>query len=164
MDPSEYRLVLIGPKDYSAANHHTFRVSGGTKVIKYYGAFGAQSDNGIYKSGSSSYDRYNLRLNLDATLNDYISLSLNMGASKTNTMSPYNTSFGSIIRNLPTSTAIWPTGEPGPDIEKAQQPVTDTDADQTGYTNNNQYRSDNMLTAHKDPVGGRIIGYRQLFI
>lgn len=134
-------------KDYSAANHHTFRVSGGTKVIKYYGAFGAQTDNGIYKSGSSSYDRYNLRLNIDATLNDYISLNLNMGASKTNTMSPYNTSFGSVIRNLPTSTAIWPTGEPGPDIEKAQQPVTDTDADQTGYTNNNQYRSDNMLTA-----------------
>lgn len=134
-------------KDYSAANHHTFRVSGGTKVVKYYGAFGAQSDNGIYKSGSSSYDRYNLRLNLDATLNDYISLALTMGASQTNIMSPYNTSFGSIIRNLPTSTAIWPTGEPGPDIEKAQQPVTDTDASATGYTDNKQYRSENMLTA-----------------
>ena len=134
-------------KDYSAASHHTFRVSGGNKAIRYYGAFGTQKDNGIYKSGSSSYDRYNVRLNLDATLNEYISLNLTMGASKTGIMSPYNTGFGSILRNLPTSTAIWPTGDPGPDIEKAQQPVTDTDADKTGYTNNNQYRSENMLTA-----------------
>src|SRR5690606_19823040 len=49
--------------------------------------------------------------------------------------------------NLPVSTAIWPTGEPGPDIEKAQQPVTDTDASKTGYTDNKRYTSQNMLTA-----------------
>lgn len=134
-------------KDLSAQNHHTFRVSGGSKSVKYYGAFGTQNDNGIYKSGSSSYNRYNLRLNVDAALNDYISLNLNMGASETDVMSPYNTGFGSIIRNLPTSTAIWPTGEPGPDIEKAQQPVTDTDASKTGYTDNKMYRSENSLTA-----------------
>lgn len=134
-------------KDFSSSNHHTFRVSGGTKMVKYYGAFGAQTDDGIYKSGSSSYNRYNFRLNLDVALNDYISLNLNIGGSESDVMSPYNTSFGSIFRNLPTSTAIWPTGEPGPDIEKAQQPVTDTDASKTGYTDSRQYRSENMLTA-----------------
>lgn len=134
-------------KDFSASSHHSFSVSGGSKVFKYYGAFGTQTDDGIYKSGSSSYKRYNYRLNLDAALNEYISLNLSSGLSETDIMSPYNTSFGSIIRNLPTSTAIWPTGEPGPDIEKAQQPVTDTDASKTGYTDNRMYRSENMLTA-----------------
>lgn len=134
-------------KDNARSNHYTFRVSGGTKDIKYYGSFGAQTDDGIYKSGSSSYNRYNVRLNLDATLNEYISLNLNIGGSESDIMDPYNTSFGSIIRNLPVSTAVWPTGEPGPDIEKAQQPVTDTDASKTGYTDYKRYRSENMLTA-----------------
>ncbi len=134
-------------KDFSQSNHKTFRVSGGSKMVKYYGAFGTQTDDGIYKSGSSSYKRFNYKVNLDVTLNEYVSLNLNMGASETDVMSPYNTSFGSIIRNLPVSTAIWPTGEPGPDIEKAQQPVTDTDASKTGYTDNRRYRSENMLTA-----------------
>jgi TonB-linked SusC/RagA family outer membrane protein len=134
-------------KDFSSSNHHTFRVSGGTKMIKYYGAFGAQTDDGIYKSGSSSFKRYNFRLNLDVTFNEYLSVGLNMSGSESDVMSPYNTSFGSIYRNLPTSTAIWPTGEPGPDIEKAQQPVTDTDASKTGYTDARNYRSENMLTA-----------------
>lgn len=134
-------------KNSSMINHHTFRVSGGSKMVKYYAAFGAQKDNGIYKSGSSSYNRYNARINLDVDLNKYISLNINMGASEVDIMSPYNTSFGSIIRNLPTATAIWPTGEPGPDIEKAQQPVTDTDASKTGYDDTKHYRSENMLTA-----------------
>src|SRR5690606_6395933 len=126
-----FKTVL---KDYSASNHYSFRVSGGSKSVKYYGGFGAQTDNGIYKSRSSSSDRYNFRVNLQADLNEYISLNLNVSGSQQDVMDPYNTSFTSIIRNLPVSTAIWPTGEPGPDIEKAQQPVTDTDADQTGYT------------------------------
>lgn len=134
-------------KDYSKSNHYSFRVSGGTKDVKYYGGFGAQTDDGIYKSGSSSYNRYNFRINLETALNEYITLNLNLGGSQSDIMDPYNTSFSSIIRNLPVSTAIWPTGEPGPDIEKAQQPVTDTDASKTGYTDNKRYRSENMLTA-----------------
>lgn len=139
-----FKTVL---KDYSASNHYSFRVSGGSKNVKYYGGFGAQTDNGIYKSGSSSSGRYNFRVNLQADLNEYISLSLNVSGAQQNVMDPYNTSFTSIIRNLPVSTAIWPTGEPGPDIEKAQQPVTDTDAKQTGYTDRKTYTSENMLSA-----------------
>jgi len=134
-------------KDYSKSDHYTFRVSGGSKDVKYYGGFGAQKDDGIYKSGSSSHNRYNVRLNLQAALNEYITLNLNVSGSQSNIMDPYNTEFTSIIRNLPVSTAIWPTGEPGPDIEKAQQPVTDTDASKTGYTDNKRYTSENMLTA-----------------
>src|SRR5690606_23305442 len=133
--------------DFSKSDHYSFRVSGGSKSVKYYGGFGVQKDDGIYKSGSSSHDRYNYRLNLQADLNEFIRLDLNVAGTQSNRMDPYNTGFTSIIRNLPVSTAIWPTGEPGPDIEKAQQPVTDTDADKTGYTDDKRYTSQNMVTA-----------------
>ncbi len=96
---------LLGKK--STSQSHGITVSGGSDKVKYFSNLGYLDQDGIV--ANTGFKRFNLRTNLDARLNDILSVSLDINArmQKTNTpgISPDNTSymnpFYQAVRTLP---------------------------------------------------------------
>jgi TonB-dependent starch-binding outer membrane protein SusC len=137
-------------KDYSTTRHHNFSVTGGARNITYHGSFGTQFDDGIYTNSATSYNRYNLKLNVNAKINEYLSVGLDLNGIQENRRYPTksaNSIFQGIIRMYPTSHALIPgTNLPGPDIEYGDQPMISA-SEETGFDDDKRYRSNNLLTA-----------------
>lgn len=139
-------------KDYSQSRHHNFSVMGGTRSVTYHGSFGTQFDDGIYTNSATSYNRYNLKLNLNAKINEFISIGIDVVGIQENRKYPtksasaiYNTG---LMRMYPTFHAIFPgTDLPGPDIEYGDQPMVSA-SDKTGFDDDKRYRSNNILSVN----------------
>ncbi len=136
-------------KDHSTTQHHGLSVSGGTKNVSYYGSFGSQFDDGIYTNSATSYKRYNLKVNLDIKVNEYLNIGINMSGIQENRMFPTRSSsstFSTLVRMYPTQHALFPNGLPGPDLENGDQPMVSASS-ATGYDDDKRYRSNNILSA-----------------
>jgi len=135
--------------DYSTDRRHNLSVSGGTKTVKYFGSFGKQFNDGIYKTSATSFNRYNFTANLDVKINEFLSIGINTLGSKEDRMYSTKSSssiFSSLMRSYPTSAAIFPNGLPGPDIEYGDNPVV-TPSFKTGFDDDKRYRSNNKFSA-----------------
>lgn len=128
-----YKEVL---KTWSPQITQNLQLSGGTENVKYMGSLGYTDQDGYYKKSATGYKQYDLRLNVDAKINNYISASLGIAAREEYRHFPNGGGAGDIFRMMmrgkPTEIAVWPNGLPGPDIENGQNPVVIT-TDQTGY-------------------------------
>lgn len=136
-------------RDYSSTRHHNLSVTGGTQNLRYFSSFGTQFDDGIYTNSNTSYNRYNLRANIDVRVNDYINLGLDVTGIQENRSYPTKSAgaiFQGMIRMYPTKHALFPNGLPGPDIEYGDQPMVSA-SDATGFDDDRRFRSNNLLTA-----------------
>ncbi|WP_416867604.1 MAG: TonB-dependent receptor [Imperialibacter sp.] len=125
-------------RTWTPQNRHNLQVSGGTENVKYLSSIGVVNQDAYYKNSATNYQQYNLRLNLDAKINKYISTQTGIMFREEVRNFPTE-SAGSIFRMLmrgrPTEPEVWPNGLPGPDIENGQNPyVVTTNA--TGYVKN----------------------------
>ena len=112
--------------DFSETRNHNFSVRGGASDINYYGSFATQFDDAIYANSTSYYKRYNIKAAVDAKVNDYITVGVDLTGSEEDSMYPargQGTVFANLIRSFPTSHARFPNGLPGPDIERGDNPV-----------------------------------------
>ncbi|MBY5959650.1 TonB-dependent receptor [Membranicola marinus] len=137
-------------KDFSSTRHHDLSISGGSESISYFASFGKQFDDGIYTNSLTSYDRYNVRANLDFKLNDYITIGLDISGIQENSIYPTKSAsaiFRSLRRSYPTQAALFPNGLPGPDIEFGDQPMVSA-SDATGFDDRKEYRSNNVFSAN----------------
>ncbi len=136
-------------KNHSTTRHHGLSVSGGTKNVSYYGSFGSQFDDGIYTNSATSYNRYNLKMNLDIKVNEYLNVGINMSGIQEKRMFPTRSAgstFSTLVRMYPTQHALFPNGLPGPDLENGDQPMVSASSE-TGYDDDKRYRSNNILSA-----------------
>lgn len=122
-------------KDWSPQVRHNLQLNGGGDNIKYYTSLGYQDQDAYYKNSATGYSQYDLRLNLDAKINDYINVTI--GALAREEFRRYPTKgagaiFRMLMRGKPQMPAYWPNGLPGPDIEYGENPVVIT-TNQTGY-------------------------------
>jgi TonB-dependent starch-binding outer membrane protein SusC len=117
---------------------HNLSVSGGTDAVKYFASVGYTFQDAVYKNSSTNYSQYNVRTNVDAKVNDYIHTSIGLHLRRELRNLPTESSgaiFRMLMRGRPTEPQVWPTGQPGPDIENGQNPyVISTNA--TGYSRN----------------------------
>ncbi len=122
-------------KKNSPQTRHNMQLTGGTETLKYLASLGYQNQDGYYINSATGYKQYDLRINLDATVNKYIKVNLGMlgrqEARANPTKSP-NTIFRMLQRGKPQEPAYWPDGRPGPDIENGENPVVIT-TDLSGY-------------------------------
>jgi TonB-linked SusC/RagA family outer membrane protein len=128
-------------KTWSPQSNHSLQLSGGSENVKYLTSFGYQSQDAYYKHSATGYNQYSLRLNLDAKVNKYINLAVDMlGRQEDRHFSTRSAGdiFRMLMRGKPTEAAFWPNGLPGPDIEYGNNPVVIT-TDQTGYNNDKRY-------------------------
>lgn len=122
-------------KKWSPQVRHNIQLTGGSENIKYLGSIGYQSQDAYYKNSATGYKQYDLRLNLDAKLNDYMKLTLGIAGREEFRFFPTDGAgeiFRMLMRGKPNEPAIWPNGLPGRDIEYGQNPVVIA-TNQTGY-------------------------------
>ena len=122
-------------KTWSSQQRHGMQISGGSENIRFLASAGYQDQDAYYKNSATGYKQYDMRINLDAKVNKYISANLGVVGREEFRFFPTQ-SAGSIFRMLmrgkPTEPEVWPNGLPGPDIENGQNPVVIT-TNATGY-------------------------------
>jgi TonB-dependent starch-binding outer membrane protein SusC len=137
-----YKATL---KEWSPQARHNMQITGGTDNLKYLASVGYQNQDGYYKNSATGYKQYDLRINLDATINKYIKTSVGiLGREELRTFPTRGAGaiFRMQMRGKPHQQAYWPNGLPGPDIENGENPVVIT-TDLSGY---NQDRRDLVQT------------------
>ena len=133
----------------SISQNHNVSVSGGSKAVNYYFSFGTQEDNGIFKNSATTFNRFNIKSTVDAKVNEYLSVGLDLNGSQENRNYPSTDAgfnFEGALKSLPTSPAFYPNGLPGPDIAYGQNPVVSSTA-QTGFNNGKRYRLNSIFSA-----------------
>ncbi|HWB28740.1 MAG TPA: TonB-dependent receptor [Chitinophagaceae bacterium] len=122
-------------KTWAPQSQHTLQIKGGNENVKYLTSFGYENQDGYYKNSATGYKQYDMLMNLDAKINQYINTSVGLVAREEYRHFPTQ-SAGSIFRMLmrgrPTDPEVWPNGLPGPDIENGQNPIVIA-TNQTGY-------------------------------
>lgn len=91
-------------KNFGLTHQHNLSATGGTKRIKYYSSIGMLNQDGILRN--TSYERYNVRSNIDANIARNLNFSINIGAFYENRELPgYN--IGSQSEFSPITAAIY---------------------------------------------------------
>ncbi|MFM1912962.1 MAG: hypothetical protein RIR51_800 [Bacteroidota bacterium] len=122
-------------RTWAPQSQHNVSMQGGNDNVKYFTSMGYLHQDAIYKNSATYYNQYNFRLNLDAKINDYIKSSMGVLARREDRNYPTVGSgaiFRMLMRGRPVEPAVWPTGQPGPDIENGEQPLVVTTG-ATGY-------------------------------
>ena len=124
-------------KTWSPQSRYNLQIAGGSENVRYMASLGYVNQDAYYKNSATFYKQYNLRTNLSADINDYITANLGVMIRREDRNFPTE-SAGSIFRMLmrgrPTEPEVWPNGKPGPDIENGQNPYVIT-TNATGYVN-----------------------------
>ncbi len=122
-------------KKWSPQQRHNLQINGGTENIRYLVSAGFLDQDGYYKNSATGYRQYDLRLNLDAKINKYISTQVGVVGRTEDRFfptEPASAIFRMLMRGRPNEPAIWPNGLPGRDIENGQNPVVIA-TNATGY-------------------------------
>jgi len=122
-------------KRWSPQQRHNLQMTGGSENLKYLASLGFQDQDGNYINSATGYKQYDLRLNLDAKVNEFINVNIGMLGRQENRFFPTKGAgaiFRMLMRGKPQQPAYWPDGRPGPDIENGENPVVITTND-TGY-------------------------------
>ena len=122
------------------------QVTGGTENLSYLASVGYLRQDVNFKNAPKGFTQYDLRLNLDAKINDYLSFDVGLYSRQEENLTatnPPSNVFNDLVRQYPWFPAYWPTGEFGPDIENGNNPAIRV-TEEPGYTN----RSTNFVQSN----------------
>ncbi|MBD3630100.1 TonB-dependent receptor [Cyclobacterium sp.] len=122
-------------KTWSPQVRHNLQLNGGSENVQYMASLGYQNQDAYYKNSATGYKQYDMRINLDAKINEYVDLQLGVLARQEYRFFPTRGAgaiFRMQMRGKPHEPAFWPDGRPGPDIENGENPVVIT-TNATGY-------------------------------
>lgn len=128
-------------KNHAPQQQHTVGVSGGTSKIDYFVNFSYLDQKGFLKSDALDYNRYNVRSNINANINDYISIGAKLAGTIDERNRPYEETwsmFGTLWRSVPDESVYVNNNpdylaKPTADINN---PVALIDSDISGYRKN----------------------------
>ena len=98
---------------FSHTSNHNMTINGGSEAVTYYASFGYFNADGIYKNDATDFKRYNLKLNVNAAVNKYLNLGLDLNAIQENRIGspwPREDIFNVINQARPTDFAFFPNG------------------------------------------------------
>ncbi|WP_445737710.1 SusC/RagA family TonB-linked outer membrane protein [Mariniflexile sp.] len=110
---TDWRGLVL--KDWGFQQQHNLNLSGGTENTKYFVSAGYVDQGSNYNADVLSFQRYNLRANVNADITDNLNLSLNMGARRQINEAPGYSAydiFRELSRSLPSDLAYYPDGTP----------------------------------------------------
>jgi len=84
-----YKEALL---DYSPMQKHNLSISGGNEKNSYYGSFGYQNQDGLYKINTDVLKRYNALLNVSSQVNDWFKIDFKTGYNTSTYTEPVNPS------------------------------------------------------------------------
>jgi TonB-linked SusC/RagA family outer membrane protein len=99
-------------KDFSFQNSANLNVRGGTENVRYSlsGSYRHQDD--VFKNGIHEFKNYTIRSNIDAIVNENLTLSLDINAGMGDRMAPQYRTIQEVFINPPTVPVYWPGGYP----------------------------------------------------
>ncbi|WJJ95710.1 SusC/RagA family TonB-linked outer membrane protein [Algibacter luteus] len=110
---TDWRDLVL--KDWGFQQQHNLNLSGGTEKVKYFVSAGYVDQGSNYTEDVLSFQRYNLRTNINADVTDNLNLTVNLGArrqlNETPGYSAYDI-FRELSRSLPNDLAYYPDGTP----------------------------------------------------
>ncbi|SDY66092.1 TonB-linked outer membrane protein, SusC/RagA family [Rhodonellum ikkaensis] len=122
-------------KTWSPQVRHNVQMNGGSENIRYLASIGYQNQDAFYKNSATGFKQYDMRLNIDAKINDYVDVQIGVLGRQESRFFPTRGAgaiFRMQMRGKPNEPAYWPDGRPGPDIENGENPVVIT-TNATGY-------------------------------
>ncbi|MDR7128396.1 TonB-linked SusC/RagA family outer membrane protein [Algoriphagus sp. 4150] len=122
-------------RNWSPQSRYNLQLVGGSDNVKYLTSLGYQNQDAYYKNSATGFKQYDFRINLDATINQYVKVGLGIVAREEYRFYPTRGAgaiFRMQMRGKPNQPAFWPNGLPGPDIENGENPVVIT-TNATGY-------------------------------
>ena len=137
-------------KKNNNTSHHDFSVSGGSKTVNYYLSFGTQYADGLNRNSAKSFNRYNLKGNVDVQVNKYLNVGIDLDGSQENRMGPSmdaGTIFNVTNQNKPTRFASYPNGMPGTGAFGAGYNPLLAATSAGGFDDDKRYRSNNKINA-----------------
>ena len=137
------------------------QITGGDDNVTYLASIGYLRQDVNFKNAPKGFTQYDLRLNLDAKINDFISLDFGLYSRQEDNLRSTNSPsgvFNDLVRQYPWFPAYWPTGEFGPDIENGNNPAIRV-TDEPGYNDEktNYIQSNVGLNINVPGVEGLII-------
>lgn len=128
-------------KPLSSQSRHDLSLRGGSDKFIYFVSLGTLFQDGIFKNSATNYRQHNIRANLDANVNKYLTVRLDLAGRLEDRNFPPRSAgsiFRALLRGRPTEAARWPNGLPGPDIEYGDNPVV-TSTNEIGYQRDKTY-------------------------
>tara|TARA_R110001583_G_scaffold46395_2_gene145519 strand:+ start:5360 stop:8434 length:3075 start_codon:yes stop_codon:yes gene_type:complete len=110
---TDWRSLVL--KDWGVQQQHNLNLSGGTEKVKYFVSAGYVDQGSNYNADVLSFQRYNLRANVNANVTDNLNLTVNMGARRQLNEAPAYSAydiFRELSRSLPSDLAYYPDGTP----------------------------------------------------
>ncbi|MFT4565881.1 MAG: TonB-linked SusC/RagA family outer membrane protein [Saprospiraceae bacterium] len=137
-------------------SRHNLQMSGGTDDLNYLASLGYLTQGTNFKNAPKGFSQYDLRLNMDAKINDHLKLDVGLYTrQENNTTATRPNVLGDLIRQYPWFPAYWPTGEFGPDIENGNNPaIRVTDGPGSTVSGRNFVQSNIGLTLDVPGVEG----------
>jgi TonB-linked SusC/RagA family outer membrane protein len=84
-----YKEALL---DYSPMQKHNLSISGGNEKSSYYGSFGYQNQDGLYRINTDVLKRYNALLNVSSQVNNWFKMDFKTGYNTSGYTEPVNPS------------------------------------------------------------------------
>tara|TARA_R110002049_G_scaffold235268_1_gene408530 strand:+ start:4629 stop:7709 length:3081 start_codon:yes stop_codon:yes gene_type:complete len=110
---TDWRGLVL--KDWGFQQQHNLNLSGGTEKVTYFVSAGYIDQGSNYNADVLSFQRYNLRANVNADVTDQLNLTVNMGARRQLNEAPGLSAydiFRELSRSLPNDLAYYPDGTP----------------------------------------------------
>jgi TonB-linked SusC/RagA family outer membrane protein len=151
-----------GLKDFAQEITAHASLTGGGENVRYRLSAQGVTEDGILVNNAEGYDQLGFRSNIDGTISDHLSLSVNLHGRRENRELPAwtrgdgannptgNGAWELLQRGKPIEPAFWPNGLPGPDQENGVNPVV---SNQTGYDKDQTYYFQGNVTLKLDVPG-----------
>lgn len=141
-DPDYPNADWVGAtlKRSAIMQQHTLSVNGGSEKAKYFLTAGVTNQEGLFRSGDLSFQRYNVRSNIDVQVNDNLKASFDLGFRNELSEAPSN-NLRNIWTSLKTALPNFPTSLPDPTRAPfsgflARSPAAQTYRSFTGFNDN----------------------------
>ena len=115
--------LVEGLREYTTAQRHSVSLNGGHGKTSYFLSAGYQTQNGLFKYGPDSNDRFNMRVNLNSELNNYMDFKVS-ASFENNTRNRNSTGHESIMEGLYTARGRENMYLPEDDINYAKDPYS----------------------------------------
>lgn len=128
-------------RPWSGQNQSNVSINGGSESMRYFVSLTSRTQEGFYYNSGTKYNQYDLRSNLDGSINKNISVSIDIAGRMEDRNFPTRSAgniFRMVMRGKPNEIAYWPNGLPGPDIEYGDNPVV-VSTKATGYDRDKRY-------------------------
>lgn len=79
-------------RDWAPQSQHSLNITGGTEAVNYYVSGGFMEQESFFKKNDLKYNRFNIRSNISAQINKYLSVDMNVDGIYDRKSQPYTNS------------------------------------------------------------------------